>query len=251
MTARDDARDAGLLLRYALTPTASPARLDEYGALLDRYHTDPDFRSLVDEYLRALGLWVQGSDRSTGPVLIAEPDSPLAVTDTSPWLRVQDEAADRLIYGLALAGVAAWCYPTARAVGEPGTRRVTAVDVDRLIREQALTAGAGEASTGEELGPVWGAYARRKQAAETDGGRLKRNCTVRMCEDVLAMLGEFSLLVTDTSVSPPRPDLKVWRSTDRYRALVAASGGPLVRQTLVASPAPVAFLANEGSGEGV
>jgi hypothetical protein len=30
--------------------------------------------------------------------------------------------------------------------------------------------------------------------------------------------------------------LKVWRSTDRFRAHVAAGGGPLVWQTLTASP---------------
>ncbi|MEU6990629.1 hypothetical protein ABZ953_08240 [Streptomyces sp. NPDC046465] len=249
MTARDVARDAGLLLKCALTPTASPARLDEYGMLLDRYHADPELRSVFDEFMCALGLRVLGSDRSTGLVLTAASDSPLAVTDTSRWLRVQDEATDRQIYGLALAGAAAWCYPTAQAVSDLGTRRVTAVDVDRLIREQAITVEADETST-EELGEAWDAYGRRKQVAETEGGRLKRNCTVRMCEDVLAMLGRFRLLVPDTSVDSPRSDLKVWRSTDRFRAHVAAEGGPLVRQTLIDSPVLGPLLAGKGSEDG-
>jgi hypothetical protein len=49
MTARDDARDAGLLLRYGLDHSLSPARYDSYNRLLDRYQADPDLRSSFDE----------------------------------------------------------------------------------------------------------------------------------------------------------------------------------------------------------
>src|SRR6266568_7268430 len=124
MTTRDDARDAGLLLRYSLDHTSSPARHDAYARLLDRYQSDPDLRTLFDETAAGLGVRVLAADRTTGLVLTAEPDSPLAVTDTQRWLRIGG-TADRMIYGLALGGVAAWCYPNARAVREPGTRRVT------------------------------------------------------------------------------------------------------------------------------
>jgi hypothetical protein len=58
---------------------------------------------------------------------------------------------------------------------------------------------------------------------------------VRMCEDVLVMLADFGLVVTDKTVPPPRDELKVWRSTDRFRAHVAAGGGPLVWQTITGS----------------
>jgi hypothetical protein len=57
MTVRDDARDAGLLLRYALDHTLSPARHDTYSQLLDRYHSDPDLRTVFDE--TAAGLVVR------------------------------------------------------------------------------------------------------------------------------------------------------------------------------------------------
>jgi hypothetical protein len=59
-----------------------------------------------------------------------------------------------------------------------------------------------------------------------------------MCEDVLAMLAAFGLVVADKTVPPLRPDLGVWRSTDRFRAHVAAGGGPLVWQTISSSPVP-------------
>jgi hypothetical protein len=47
MTVRDDARDAGLLLRYALDHALSPARHDIYSQPLDRYHSDPDLRTVL------------------------------------------------------------------------------------------------------------------------------------------------------------------------------------------------------------
>lgn len=236
MTARDDARDVGLLLKYGLDPTMSPARHDVYSRLLDRFHTDPDLRTAFDETADGLGLRVLTADRSAGLVLIADPTSPLAVTDVSPWLRIRG-TADRLVYGLALGGATAWCYPTARAVREPGTRRVTAVDVDRLIREHAAAIEANQITLNGGLGEAWREYAARKQVALTSSSRLKRDCTVRMCEDVLLMLAAFGLVVVDRTVPPPRPDLKVWRSTDHFRAHVAASGGPLVWQTMSGSQA--------------
>ncbi len=231
MTTRDDARDAGLLLRYGLDHALSPARHDTYSRLLDRYQADPDLRSSFDEIAAALGVRVLSADRIAGLVLTAEPDSPLAVTDIQRWLRIGG-TADRMIYGLALGGVAAWCYPNARAVREPGTRRITAIDVDRLVREHAATLAAEGTEPGDGLGKAWQEYAQRKQAEETPNGNLKRHCTVKMCEDVLAMLSDFGLVVTDRTAPPPRADLKVWRSTDRFRAHVAAGGGPLVWQTL-------------------
>ena len=235
MTARDDARDAGLLLRYGLDHTLSPARHDTYRRLLDRYQADPDLRSCFDETAAALGVRVLAADRIAGLVLTAEPDSPLAVADTHRWLRIGG-TADRMIYGLALGGVAAWCYPNARAVREPGTRRVTAVDADRLIREHAAAVAAEQTELQGGFGKAWQEYAQRKQAEETPNGNLKRHCTVKMCEDVLVMLADFGLVVTDRTAPPPRADLRVWRSTDRFRAHVAASGGPLAWQTITGSP---------------
>lgn len=236
MTARDDARDVGLLLRYGLDPTLSPARHDVYSRLLDRFHTDPDLRTAFDETADGLGLRVLTVDRSAGLVLVAEPTSPLAVTDISPWLRIRG-TADRLVYGLALGGATAWCYPTSRAVREPGTRRVSALDVDRLVREHAAAVESEEVNLDGGLGEAWREYAtNRKQVALTSGGRLKRDCTVRMCEDVLLMLASFGLVVADRTVPPPRAELKVWRSTDRFRAHVATAGGPLVWQTITGSP---------------
>ncbi|WP_037360316.1 hypothetical protein [Amycolatopsis orientalis] len=236
MTDRDLARDVGLLLRFALDHTVTPARHDTYNRLFDRYTTDPELRTAFEETAAGLGVRTLAADRTTGLVLSAEVDSPLAVADTAPWLRISS-AGDRMVYGVALGGAAAWCYPTARSVREPGTRRVSAIDVDRLIREHAAAVEAGEAELPAGLGPAWEQYSvHRKQIAVTKNtGQLKRGCTVKMCEEVLGMLAAFGLLVADRTVPPPRPDLRVWRSTDRFRAHVAAGGGPLAWQTIVNS----------------
>ena len=50
------------------------------------------------------------------------------------------------------------------------------------------------------------------------------------------MLAAFGLMVPDKTVSPPRADLGVWRSTDRFRAHVATAGAPLAWQTMTGSP---------------
>ncbi|MFI6172953.1 hypothetical protein ACIBCN_39675 [Nocardia sp. NPDC051052] len=248
MSTRDTSRDVGFLLRYALDHTLTPSRHDTYSHLLDRYHTDPELRSAFDETAAGLGVRVLTADRMTGLVLTAEAESPLAVTDTSRWLKIRG-SADRMVYGVALGGVAAWCYPTARSVREPGTRRVTAVDVDRLIREHAAAVEVGDVGLDDGLGPAWLEYStRRKQVELTDGGQLKRYSTVRMCEDVLVMLSVFGLVIVDKTVSPPRTDLQVWRSTDRFRAHVAASGGPLAWQTIAHSGISAQIVADQDNG---
>ncbi|MFE7115524.1 hypothetical protein ACFU99_08890 [Streptomyces sp. NPDC057654] len=231
MISRDDARDLGLFLRYAFDASASPGRLDAYGRVLELFHAAPELRTAANEVLRALGTTLLAADRTAGFVLAAEPGSPLAVTYTRKLLPLGG-TQHRLVYGLALAGVTAWCFPNARAVREPGTRRVTALDVDRLIRGQAAAIEAGSTEGEGGLGPAWEAYDRQhKQVVATKkSGRLRRNTTAKMCEDVLQLLASFNLLVADTTMPPPRRDLSVWRSTDRFRAHVAATGAPLVRQ---------------------
>ncbi len=52
------------------------------------------------------------------------------------------------------------------------------------------------------------------------------------------MLAAFGLVMVDRTIPPPRAELKVWRSTDRFRAHVATAGGPLVWQTIIGSQAP-------------
>jgi hypothetical protein len=111
--------------------------------------------------------------------------------------------------------------------------------VDRLIREHAAAIDTDDADSEEKLAEAWYEYAhRRKQVAETPTGQLKRDCTLRMCEDALTMLAAFGLLVVDRTMRPPRKELKVWRSTDRFRAHVAASGGPLVWHTIIGTGLP-------------
>ncbi|MGH4032892.1 hypothetical protein ACQB60_28610 [Actinomycetota bacterium Odt1-20B] len=251
MISRDDARDLGLFLRYAFDASASPGRLDAYGRVVGLFHASPELRTAANEVLRAMGATVLAADHTAGFVLAAEPGSPLAVVYTRKLLPL-DGTQHRLVYGLALAGLTAWCFPNARAVQEPGTRRVTALDVDRLIRDQAAAIETGDTESDGGLGPAWEAYDRQhKQALETKKtGRLGRKTTVKMCEDVLRLLASFNLLVADTTVPPPRHDLGVWRSTDRFRAYVAATGAPLVRQVIPDWPSDEErFLESLGDGQ--
>lgn len=248
MTTSPDVRDAGLLLRYALTSALSPDRHETYGRLLDRYHADPDLRGAFDEIAAGVGVRVLASDRRTGLVLSAEEDSPLSAGDTSQWLSISS-AADRLIYGVALAGAAAWFYPNARALRDPGDRRGHAIDVDALIRRHAAEVESGQIVMEDDLGDAWDAYVARKQVEESKtNGKLRRKCTVAMCEQALTMLAYFGLLMVDRTAQAPRPELTMWRATDRFRAHVAASGGPLAWHTIAHSDALEHLAAERDSG---
>ena len=82
-----------------------------------------------------------------------------------------------------------------------------------LVTEEVLLEG-GEMAIGRVRDLVWiprlqgfervSLVRNRKQVAETPTGQLKRDCTVRMCEDVLVMLAGFGLLVIDRTAAPPR-----------------------------------------------
>jgi hypothetical protein len=230
---------AAHLLALGLDRQTRPTADADYGELVDLFRDDPDFRNRVQQIADGLGLTVLDATPAAGLILGASEDSPLAVTevDLRALLRFQG-AEDRMIYGVAFAGIAAWCYPTSQDVADRIARPVSAMDTDRLIREHAKALTTGETVLEEDLSDAWQAYATRKRIEETKTGRLTRHCTIKMCDAALGALAHYGLMTPDQSVDPPRDDLGVWRPTEHFRAQVARTGGPLAWQALAHSPVP-------------
>lgn len=230
---------ASQLLAFGLDRHARPTSNADYTELIDQFRDDPDYRRKVEQVADGLGLVVLDASHAAGLVLGAAEQSPLATTETDlrALLRFQS-ADDRMIYGVAFAGIAAWCYPTSQDVADRIVRPVTAMDADRIIREHAKALATGETVLEEDLSDAWQAYATRKRVEETKTGRLARHCTIKMCDQALDVLGHYGLMVPDQTVDPPRSDLGVWRPTEHFRAQVARTGGPLAWQTLAHSPVP-------------
>lgn len=218
---REDARDANELLAHALHPGRRPRADERYRRLLRRYQTEPGFTEIVNALAEPLGLRVLAADELHGLVVDATEGSPFAPTLESlrRSLRIPSTVEDRLIYGLIVAGISAWCYPTADSFAEPGLRHVRAAQVERKLRELCERLGRQQATSGEEaeLARAFAAYAARKPYKQGKGGGLTHDCTLWMVGHVLRWLAEQQFLVRD----PKDPEL--YRATDRFRHHVAAA----------------------------
>lgn len=241
--------DATRLVRYGLDPTALPAKVDEYRELVGRCLGDPAFREQIEHAAAALDLSVAAVDATVGLVVV--PDNGSVFTPSWSWLRdrikVEPSAANRMILGMLLAGVAALCYPTASSLSGPALPRFTAADVDRLLRRHGEMLAAGDTVLEDGLDTAWATYAARKAVERAPSGQLKRNCTVALAERICDLLaGQRLLLQTEEAGQV------VYRSTDRFRYLVSRHGATLAYRALIDSDASdvAASLTTQGSADG-
>lgn len=209
--------DATRLVRYGLAVTATPAREDEYRDLVGRSLADPAFRAQTEQAAAALDLRIAAIDPTVGIVVVPTRDS--VFTPTWTWLREQAKvdptAANRMIVGLLLVGVAALCYPTAASLTDPALRRFTTNDVDALLRRHGKLLAEAEDQGEGEPPAAWQAYAARKSIDTGPSGQRTRNCTIAIAERVCDLLAAQRLLLRSDDGGQV-----AYRSTDRFRHLV-------------------------------
>lgn len=220
---REDAREANELLGYALGTTTRPRSDERYRALLRRFQTEPAFAEIVNALAEPLGLRILAADDLHGLILDAAEKSPFAPTleVLRRSLRIPSTVEDRLIYGLIIAGVAAWCYPTADAFSEPGLRHVRAAQVERKLRELCERLATELQPTADgvepELAKAFQAYAARKPYKQGKGGGMTHDCTLWMVGHTLRWLADQQFLIRDAK------DAELYRATDRFRHHVNAA----------------------------
>jgi hypothetical protein len=227
-------KDVTALLRGALDASVTPAKDPWYGELVAEYLARPTFMAEVVEAASGFGLTVLHCDQTSGLMVAAQPGTPYA--PTWGWLReklkAQPTADNRLIFGVLLAAVAAFAFPTRESMHDRALKRLTARDVDALVRRHITLLEADEAVLEDDLVPAWKAYAARKSVALTQTGRLRSECTVKMAEQLLDLLADQRLLLRTEE-----DDTVVYRTTDRFREHVARHGAALAYRAIIDSPA--------------
>jgi hypothetical protein len=211
----DDFVEANRLLSFAVDRASRPGTDPAHRVLLDRFRTDPGYASAVRIAAEPFGLRVLGADPQLGLILDTIADSPFslrpdAVAREFKWT----SAAARITYGVALIGIAAYCYPTANSFSESGARQVTAVEVDEWIRKAATVAEVDSSPVGDELpaADALAVYVAEKSISRQRGSsNLRHDCTVYRVGRLLRWLADQNFMVRDAT----KPD--IYRSTERFR----------------------------------
>lgn len=206
---------ANRLLALSLDRSRRPGSDPDHQELLGRFRTDPGYATAVREAAEPLGLRVLGVDPQLGLLLDTTADSPFALR-TEDLLRdfKWSSANDRVVYGLALVGIATFCYPTASSFNEPGVRQVTALEVDDWIRKAAESAQYQNDQAGEQIAPAdaLGIYVAEKAVSHNrSSDALRQDCTVYKVGRLLRWLAERGFLVRDPG------DKDRFRTTERFR----------------------------------
>ena len=129
--------EAARLVRLALNARETVARSIDYQQLLQRFHTDPEFRETVRLIARGLDLQVFELARDVGLAVVNIAEGPYAPTLAD--FRKNMGARERITYGLLLAMLTAYVYPSRRAIGEFDDSSVVSIDLRALV-EWASTA---------------------------------------------------------------------------------------------------------------
>lgn len=235
--ASDQVAAATQLVVLALDPARRPATDDGYRELIDRYHSSAAFSKTVRRAADGMGLVPLHSDDIIGLVLAARPSSALA-TDAR-WFRQQvtvRSVEDRLLYGMIVAGIAAYSFPSKQALVDPSTEPFHVVHIDEFISSHTAQVAAGDIALEDDLVGAWQAWDDRPQAELTQGGSYKAHTRLKMIQQVCHLLADLGLLLPDS-----RQD-DTFRPTDRFRHHLAAHAGTLAYHAFVHSPVVDTFI---------
>lgn len=195
-----DARDLGLLLQCALTPKARPSQNVEYRRLVQRLQQDATFADNFHEMADGLGLFVLAAD-DYGVVLGCRDDSPFALrlADFRPAMRTDD----RVVYGLVVLALGAWCFPRAVELDEfgDGARRVGVNElthyVVELAEQLAASADADSEADHPELRAAWRLVLEGAHEKKTADSRRTATTLAGKVKYTLDYLAGHGLLVPD------------------------------------------------------
>jgi hypothetical protein len=225
----------GKLLACAMQPKLTAARDEQYRQLLELYRDDVEFRRAVDDTAEGLGLVVVHASEQMLVVGALE-DSPFQIRmeDYSGALRSgHRQTEERLVQGLIQLAIAAYCFPTARDLESERVIRISAVEVDRFLREICALVGEHDPSGDPpvempELEPAYRVYQRRHATRETSDGRGHLSSTIQMTRRALDWL-EMQGLVRKSSDEQGG----TYQVLGRYRALVRELAGHYLLDELI------------------
>ena len=214
--------DAGRLLDYALRPRQYSGKDSEYRQLIDAYQTSSEFREIFQRLAR--GMYLNILEVSDSALIVgASPESAMArsLSDYHPG----EKPEQRILRGLVILGIAAYCFPRERDLDGTNQPRMTAVDVDRFLR-QACDRFSREQRDGEgnleepDFDIAWRVF--KRQPAIKEGDRLSTSTTIGLISQVLKDFAEWGLVREEPGGAGPRD--KVYRALPRFRAQIRDLG---------------------------
>lgn len=209
----EDAVAANRLLALSLDRGSLPGTDAEHRQLIVRFRTDPGYASTVRQIAEPLGLRVLGANQQLGLVLDPTVASPFSLRSSDLAEKFRwTSANERIIYGVAVVGVATFCYPTAESFKEPGVRQLNAVDVDNWIRQAAVSLQERDDHSGHDIAPADALAIYVAEKAVSQGKtKLRSDCTVHKIGRVLGWLADQGFLVQD------KQNRELFRSNERFR----------------------------------
>lgn len=135
----------------------------------------------------------------------AQLDSPFAFRMSE--YRKSDELDRRVVRGLIVLGIAAYCFPTQRSLEDTGLPQLTAREVDDFLRAacEELSKRPPESADDEPgVDLAWRLYQRQPAVKGTDRRRRSQSATVDLIEQTLEDFVEWGLVVEETVVGGVR-----------------------------------------------
>lgn len=239
----DNIYRAARLIQFGLAARERPAQEPEYQELINSYLDHGDFRAIVKEVARGLGLLVLDAGEH-GVVLAPTEDSAFALR-AAEFRPTSSSVDDRLLDGLVQLAIAATIFPRARDLEEDAAFArppVTVEEVDDNLRQicqrfEDESKNAPDPTIADDesgLCEAWRVYQRRLSVMETSDGRRAQRTTRRIIEYGLDRLRDFGCFTKES-----RDDKTHYQPSWRYQVLVKqlAAGASFdhVRTRLVAS----------------
>jgi hypothetical protein len=236
------------LVAYGFQPSATPGRSDgEYRALIERYHTDPEFAQMVPVVASAFDLTVVAVTGRAGIVLGT-------TSETHFSFKVGDHIAsapDRPIAALAHLAIAARAFPKAADLDDEGqVARITVDQVDEMVEATAQELSRRVAESGDDDGvPVdrpdlvtaWRYYLRRPGVGSTKDARAQSKSRRAIINRVAKFLVENGMLRGAGDANGG-----TYTTTARYQILVRE----MASQGMLAELAELGVAANPDNAPG-
>jgi len=210
----EQAEAATRLLLLAMTPRITPANNTEYGEMLTRFSTDPDFKEFTRAVARGMGVQIYTDVVQHGLMLV-----PVEGGFFAPRLdsfRRGMRFRERVAYGFLHYVLAAYVFPSDEALGdelEVLSARIRPADVARFAVETCENLKSNTANREILSEEMIEAYSHLLSMREGDAGGPGQNNLVSMLRTILDKYereGLFNVFEEDgESVYRSRPQFRV------------------------------------------
>jgi hypothetical protein len=213
----EQARQAARLVAFAMRPKLAAGADADYGSLCREYRVDAGFRELVEAVAAGLDLTILAV---TDYGLVITPDlGSVFEYRLADFAKRNWDAEKRTLTGLALAGIAASCYPRDEDLESDITVRRTILQIESLITEVAQRySQGGEGLPADVDEPVWQAWSATPQTRQLQKGRYAADCRLGIIQNLCSVLEEQGFAKSTTTAG-------TFQFTDRFRIQIRDCAG--------------------------